>query len=375
MPSDPTLVSDFSLMRQRVLIVGCGAIGGILGARLTRAGIDVIPVTGNDAITTALENGGFRVEELDGTSFCVPCTSPPRTTISESLPLGPLDLCIVTTKTTTLASALADIAPTLDPETPVLLCQNGLPEEFATLSLSRTHILGCVVGFGGTLVAPGYVQQTSHGVLQIGRPFLESPPVEPTLDLLRKALPALAVQDLSAVRWSKLAINAATSTLGVIGGDRLGPLLRRRFVRRLALELWTEVTAVAQAQGVTMAPVAGTFDIAKLALTEQECASSLGSPLLALKHSVLLAVGMKFRNQRSSMLAALERGREPEIDMLNGEIVRRGAALGIPTPVNTLLVHTVERLFARELTPSVELLRRVFVELHAASSDGAELAA
>jgi 2-dehydropantoate 2-reductase len=64
------------------------------------------------------------------------------------------------------------------------------------------------------------------------------------------------------------------------------------------------------------------------------------------KHALLLAVGAKFRRMRSSMLYALERGRPPEIDHLNGEIVRRGAALGVPTPVNAALVERVRAISA-----------------------------
>ena len=57
---------------------------------------------------------------------------------------------------------------------------------------------------------------------------------------------------------------------------------------------------------------------------------------------------------RSSMLYALERGRPPEIDFLNGEIVTRGAALGVPTPVNTALVDCVRRIERGAASSSVE---------------------
>src|SRR5690606_26407617 len=75
-----------------------------------------------------------------------------------------------------------------------------------------------------------------------------------------------------------------------------------------------------------------------------------------------------------SMLVALERGRAPEIEFLNGEIVRRGARFGIPTPVNARLVATVNRIFAGEEPPSLRLLRDVY-ECGSASSDAASLPA
>ena len=64
------------------------------------------------------------------------------------------------------------------------------------------------------------------------------------------------------------------------------------------------------------------------------------------KHTLLLAVGARYRRMRSSMLSAIERGRPPAVDFLNGEVVERGQALGVPTPVNAAsqaMVHTIAR--------------------------------
>ncbi|MEE2830253.1 MAG: ketopantoate reductase C-terminal domain-containing protein, partial [Myxococcota bacterium] len=82
-----------------------------------------------------------------------------------------------------------------------------------------------------------------------------------------------------------------------------------------------------------------------LALTESEKAGSRG-PALVAKHSLLLAVGTRYRRLRSSMLRAIERGRTPAVDFLNGEIVERGSSLEIPTPFNARardLVHAMAR--------------------------------
>ena len=109
-------------------------------------------------------------------------------------------------------------------------------------------------------------------------------------------------------RWSKLAINCAISSLGTVGGERLGVLMRHRFVRRLALEIMTETVLVARALGVRLEKVSGTLDLDWIALTDAERVSA-GSPGLVAKHALLLAVGARFRRLRSSMLAAIERGR------------------------------------------------------------------
>jgi 2-dehydropantoate 2-reductase len=62
---------------------------------------------------------------------------------------------------------------------------------------------------------------------------------------------------------------------------------------------------------------------------------------------------------RSSMLAAIERGRKPAIDFLNGEVVTRGAKHAIPTPANQRIVDTVWKIARGEVKSSRETLDRV----------------
>ena len=116
---------------------------------------------------------------------------------------------------------------------------------------------------------------------------------------------------------------------------------------------------MARASGVKVQPVGGTLDIDKIAIREDERGMSIGSPSLAYKHSVLMAVGFKYRRMRSSMLYALERGRPPEIAFLNGEIVRRGAALGVETPVNAALVEAVRAIEGKQAQSSIATLREI----------------
>jgi 2-dehydropantoate 2-reductase len=118
------------------------------------------------------------------------------------------------------------------------------------------------------------------------------------------------------------------------------------------------VVAVARAENVRLEKVSGTIDLDWIALTPAE-RRSRGSAGLVAKHSMLLAVGGRYRRMRSSMLAAIERGRTPAVDFLNGEVVTRGVAHGIPTPVNAEAQRMVHALARRELTPGMALLHRL----------------
>jgi 2-dehydropantoate 2-reductase len=341
----------------RIAVIGCGGIGGVVAATLTRAGADVTPIVGNPAIAKALVEHGYRVRELDGTEWSVATKRAPILEAKDAA--APFDLAIVATQSTTLEKALAGARGQLADGAWVVTCQNGLPEDRARAVVGAMDgdggggVVGCVVGWGASMIDPGLYKRTSKGGLT-----LEGGPGAAGLaPLLLAASPVVIAEDFAGVRWSKLAINCVTTTLGAIGGVALGRLLSHRPVRRLALEVFAEVAAVAAASGVRVQPVGGTLDIDKIAINEAERHLAFGSPALAYKHSVLLAVGFKYRRLRSSMLYALERGRPPEIDFLNGEIVRRGAQLGVPTPVNAALVETVRAIEARRLTSSVAVLR------------------
>src|SRR5204862_3623708 len=128
---------------------------------------------------------------------------------------------------------------------------------------------------------------------------------------------------------------------------------------RLALEIMTEVVHVAHAESIRLEKVAGTIDLEFMALTEGE-RSAAGSPSLIAKHALLLAVGFRYRRMRSSMLSAIERGRVPAVDFLNGEVVDRARTHGIRVPVNARVRETVWQIAEKKATPSIALLRDLY---------------
>jgi 2-dehydropantoate 2-reductase len=346
----------------RVLLVGSGGVGGVVGALLSRAGCDLTIVTGNPEISAAISDRGLRVRELDGREWSARPPRPPVSQLRDLQGAPPYDLALLATKTTSLESVLPALPPLLGPDGGVVCMQTGLPEERAAAALGQERVVGCVVSWGATLLAPGYSARTSRGGFQLGR--LQPGGATDTglaraAAVLGQALPTRVIDNLAGVRWCKLAVNCATSTLGAAGGDTLGRLLRQRVVRRLTLEIWSELCAVAQAAGVELAPVMGNIDIRSLALTATERRRRLGSPGLVVKHALLWALGLRYRRMRSSMAVAIERGRTPEIDYLNGEIVRRGAALGVATPLNAALVSLIHDIVAKRQQPGLDTLHAV----------------
>lgn len=337
--------------------MGAGGIGGIVAATLTELGIAVTAVSTNEAIRAAVDRAGYRVVD-EGEERVV------RGWVSPA-PEGSYDLCILATQPPNVEEAARTALPHLASDAQVVVLQNGLCEERVGAIVGPQRVVGAIVAWGASMPEPGRYDRTAAGGFQIGRlnaageaKGVLDDDLRRVAELLEAIGPVTLTQNLRGARWSKLALNCAVSTLGTIAGEKLGPVVRVRRYRRLALEAMTECVAVARAEGVKLEKVAGTLDLDWIALTDADRASR-GSASLTAKHALLLAVGLRYRRMRSSMLAAIERGRTPSIDFLNGEVVSRGTQHGIPTPVNERIVETVWAIAKKQVNSSRELLDRV----------------
>lgn len=340
----------------RILVVGCGAIGGVICGHLLDLGHDVTPLTTNAGIAAALRDRGFVIRGEEAP----PVTKPGAVLERLDESVARFDYVLLATQPPQVEEAARGAAPWLAPDGRMVCFQNGLSEERVAKLVGEERVIGAVVAWGASMVEPGVYDRTSSGGFSVGR--LDGTTDEP-LEQLARALeavgPVAITSNLLGARWSKLAINCAISTLGTIGGDRLGTLMRQRHVRRLALEVMTEVVAVARAEGIRLEKVSGTIDLDWIALTDAERAAS-GSPGLFAKHSLLLAVGARYRRLRSSMLAAIERGRPPAVDFLNGEVVDRAARHGLDVPINRAARDLVWAIAHGEERPSHATLRGLF---------------
>jgi 2-dehydropantoate 2-reductase len=340
----------------RILVMGAGGIGGIVAATLTEVGCAVTAVSTNAEIRAAVDKAGYRVLD-EGEERVV------RGWVSPA-PEGKYDLVILATQPPNVEDAARTALPHLSDEAQVVVLQNGLCEERIAAIVGGQRVIGGIVAWGASMPEPGVYERTAAGGFQIGRfsGGLDED-LRRVAELFEAIGPVTLTQNLRGARWSKLALNCAISSLGTIGGDRLGPLARLRRVRRLFLEIVTEVVAVARKEQVRLEKVAGTVDLEWIALTDSErYGKKVGSPALTAKHALLLAIGVRYRRMRSSMLAAIERGRVPAIDFLNGEVVDRGKLHGVPTPVNARVVELVHAIARGEERSSRALIDRLYDE-------------
>ena len=350
-------------MQPRFLVVGAGGIGGIVAAQLTEHGHDVTALTKNEAIAAAIREQGFQVRENGSTSVV---RGKAVSGLSELE--GQFDFILLATQPPQVEEAARVCAPLLASRGSLVCFQNGLCEERVAPIVGSERVIGAVVAWGASMLAPGVYDKTSSGGFQVGRlDGVETPSLQQLARALECVGETVLSKNLAGARWSKLAINNAISSLGTVGGDRLGVLMRKRHVRRLALEIMTETVRVAEALKIKLEKVSGTLDLEWIALTPQEESRSVGSASLFAKHALLLAVGARYRRLRSSMLSAIERGRVPAVEFLNGEVVRRSEQLGLQAPVNRAIRDMVLNIAAGNEKSSREALIRLYQQTRQAA--------
>jgi 2-dehydropantoate 2-reductase len=319
------------------LIVGCGAVGGVVAGHLIDQGANVTVTTTNDAVAKVVAEKGLAVQTPER-SFRVATPLPSAPDAQDRF-----RYILLATQASRAEEAARVALPALADNGFMVVLQNGLCEERVAKIIGEDRVVGAVVGWGATRSDEGVFTKLGPGGFTVGT-LKGGDPGDSLSDLTERLSSVGRVKttaNLRGARWSKLAVNCAVSGLGTVLGDRMGILLRHRFCRRLALEVMTETVTVALAEGVRLEPIAGTVDPTWVALTEGERRAPVHPRLIA-KHMLLVAIGTKFRKMRSSMLRAIESGRSPGVDLLNGEVVTRGRLHGIPTPYNAAIQRMVE---------------------------------
>ncbi len=321
--------------QSRILIVGCGGIGGVIAAKLNAAQQACVHVvSSNPAIHNAVQQDGFQLTGLDGTHIS---TGP----IHSEVPRETFDYVLLATRPPQVEDAARQALGALHEQGLMVVLQNGLCEPRVAAIAGSHRTIGGIVSFGASMVKPGTFELTARGGITLGTiDGRHDPRVEDLQSLLAPLGTINLTHNLLGARYSKLALNCAVSGMGTIAGTALGELLGHVSARNLALEIMREVVQISRAEGVSIEPIAGTFDLNWLADPD---AKRSGAQHWA-RHTMLLLVGIKYRRLRSSMLRAIERGRSPAVEYLNGEVISRGEVHGIKTPHNRAVRDAVLRI-------------------------------
>jgi 2-dehydropantoate 2-reductase len=292
----------------KVAVMGAGAVGCYYGAMLARAGHEVVLI-GRPAHVEAVRARGLRLEAQSFDEHV------PMAASTEPDAVRGADLVLFCVKSTDTEAAAAQIAPHLAPGALVLTLQNGVDNDERARSVLRSHEVAAAVVYVATgMAGPGHVKHNGRGELVIA----PSARGEEVAQALRTAgVPTEISGNVRGALWAKLVLNCAYNALSAITQLPYGVLVSNEGVPGVLRDVVAECLAVARAEGVT---IPGDIDAA------------------------VAGIARTMPAQFSSTAQDLARGKRSEIDHLNGFVLRRGEALGVPVPANRLLWTLVRLL-------------------------------
>ncbi len=290
-----------------IAVMGAGAVGCYYGGMLARAGHQVALI-GRAQHVDAVKRSGLRLQAgAFDERVPVQASTGPDAVRGARIVL----FCVKSPDTEAAGAALA---PHLAREASILTLQNGVDNAERLAAVLGREVIPAVVYVAVEMAGPGHVRHHGRGELLIGRaPASES--IAATFGAA--GVPVQVSDDVGGALWAKLIVNCAYNALSAITRLPYGRLVENRDVPAVMRDVVDECLAVARASGVQVS--ADVHD------TVQRLAQSMPAQL-------------------SSTAQDLARGRKTEIDHLNGVVVRKGEALGVPTPVNRTLLALVKLL-------------------------------
>ena len=312
----------------RTAIYGAGSLGTVMGAFLTKNGVNIDLINRNKAHVAALKENGARVT---GT---VDMTVPVSALLPEEMS-GRYDIIFLMTKQLNNRETVTFLKDYLAEDGLIVTLQNGIPEDGIAKIIGADRTIGCTVEWGATMTAPGESRLTSDpGSLSFhmgGMPGIPESSLEKVKSVLEKMCPVEIESNLPGARWSKLLINATFSGLGTVMGGTFGDVTKNPQAKELAVRCMNKdiVSLFYWSNPVKKA-------VAKLIL-----------PIAMKKHAAI----------EPSMLQDLKKGKPCEIDAINGVICDWGKKKGVPTPVNDRIVSLVHGIQDGKRKPSRENLK------------------
>jgi 2-dehydropantoate 2-reductase len=314
----------------RVAVMGAGAVGSYFGGMLARSGAQVTLIA-RPVHAEAIRAGGLFMDTM---------TFQERVNVATAAePSGArgAEFVLFCVKTLDTEEAARALAPNLAPGAIVVSLQNGVDNVARMRAAAGIDALPAVVYVAAAMPEPGRVKHSGRGDLIIGElpgsahaSGAQPARTERVAALFSGAgVPCKISANIEADLWSKMVMNCAGNPVTAIAQSSYGQAARNPETREVMREVIKEAVAVARALGVRLPET----DLAEAGL---KLAENLGDAM-------------------SSTAQDLGRGKRTEIDSLNGYVVRKGAELGIATPVNfTLhaLVKMIEQTAAKRGRPA-----------------------
>lgn len=299
----------------RVAVVGAGAVGGYFGGMLARAGAHVTLI-GRPIHVDVWTRDGLLIDSVNFQE---------RIPVHASTDLAAAagaELVLFSVKSSDTEETARQLARHIPEDAVVVTLQNGVDNVERIRAVAALDPVAAVVYVASSMPAPGRIKHAARGDLLVGDlPGRSGPPRAATIACVSKWFEAANVTcrvspNIETDLWIKLITNVGLNAISAVVNVPYGEIAAIPESRETVRQLVTECVAVGRAAGVVLPET----DYVEMVLRFAEKA------------------GQVF----SSTAQDLGRGKRSEIDALNGLVVRRGAELGVPTPVNQSLVALVK---------------------------------
>jgi len=338
-------------MFNRIAVLGVGAIGGIIGGYLTRAGHDVTLIDQWPANVEAIREKGLTVSTQEG-DFTV---------ASNAVHLGevcnisdPFDLVFLAMKSYDTEWATHFILRHMTGNGAIVSAQNGINDERIGPIAGWSRVLGCVITLGAGMYEPANPIRTSVAdrlAFTIGEPSgIESARAHTIADMLGVVGPTKVTPNLWGQRWAKLAVNSMANPVCALTGLTSGASRETPGVVDVTIKIGAEVVRVGTALGVDVEPINNVPAMQYVEATESATA------LEDLK-SQLAETARELGAGRPSMLQDVMKGRRTEIEYLDGYVADRGRQVGVATPACDRITSLLKRVERGELASEADNIR------------------
>jgi 2-dehydropantoate 2-reductase len=301
----------------RVAVLGAGAVGCYFGGLLARAGAPVTLI-GRPQHTEAIARDGLWLESLQFQERIRVGASASVEAVRDA------EVVLFSVKTLDTEEAARSLAPHLASGVVVLSLQNGVDNVERIRMSAGIDAFPVVVYVAAAMTGPGRVRHTGRGDLVVGD--LQGgrrAEVDHVAALFTRAsVPCVVSDNIAGELWTKMAINCAYNAVSALGRVKYGRIAGDPGAREVLRRAVEETVAVARASGVRLPDV----DLVAAAFR----------------------LGEVMSGATSSTAQDIARGKRTEIDSLNGYVARRGAELGVATPVNQVLHALVKLLEGAE---------------------------
>jgi 2-dehydropantoate 2-reductase len=291
--------------KMKAAVMGAGAVGCYFGAMLARAG-HTVTLVGRPQHVDAVKARGLELDMAGFHGFV------PMDATTEASGVAGADVILFCVKSSDTENAGRQMLPHLKADAIVLSLQNGVDNAERLEKVIGRIVIPAVVYVATEMEGPGHVKHHGRGELELGA---SEPSARIAAAFTAAKIPSVVSQNVAVSLWEKLIVNCAYNALSAIVQLPYGRLIEVAGVPDVMQDVVSECVSVAHAMGIAI---------------PGEIATKVA------------AIARAMPKQYSSTAQDLARGKPSEIDYLNGYVVRKGAELGVATPVNQTLLALVK---------------------------------